>query len=79
MDMSSQGRDVDSYRFTTNNRKNVPYIEWNDSSEERKNRRCATLATKRYFGLNPEHCNGKEMNYVCEYEGEAICSKGKYL
>ena len=68
IDMSSEGRDVDDYIFTSTNEQSTPYIEWNDPVEDRSINRCASLTTDTEFKLTATHCND-QLKYLCEFEG----------
>ena len=68
--MSSGGRAVDNYRFTTSDEQSTPYIQWFDPAVDRSSDRCTIIiANARNFGQHPRSCNaGIEMKYVCEME-----------
>ena len=67
--MSSEGRDVDDYVFTSTNESSTPYVEWNNPGEDRSINRCAFLATETDFKLTPTHCSYGRMKHICESEG----------
>ena len=70
IDISSRGKPVDKYKFTTTEQNLTPYIEWNDPSKDRSKDRCATIDTGNNYGHNPRGCGESAMMYICEYESE---------
>ena len=76
--MSSEGKDVDDYMFTTTNEQSTPYIEWKDATDERVDRRCATISPSPNKGLHPANCSGTAMKYFCEFDGKEIRSERFY-
>ena len=69
VDMSSEGRNLDDYVFTSTNEGSTPYIEWNNPDEDRSINRCASLTTDTEFKLTATHCSYGRRKYVCESEG----------
>ena len=70
IDMSSEGRPVDDYIFTTTDEKSPPYIQWHNPGKSRSTKRCAMLGVFHRYGHHPSNCRDIWRNYVCEYEGK---------
>ena len=79
IDMSSEGRDVDDYIFTTSDEQSTPYIQWFDPAVDRSSDRCTIIiANDRNFGQHPRGCNAEiRLKYVCERESNELFSLKK--